>query len=77
MNIISEGLKINFTDHIPCMGPFNHKHSKRDSDIITEEIQKLLQKKVVTKCDINEGDYFSSLFVRPDGHFEKFLIASV
>ena len=77
MNIISESLKINFTDHIPCKGPFDNKHSKRDSDIITEEIQKLLQKKVVTKCDINEGDYFSSLFVRPDGHFEKFLIASV
>ena len=59
LNIISEGLKTNFADHIPCKGPFEHKHSKRDSDNIIEEIQKLLQKKVMTKYDINEGDYSS------------------
>ena len=36
---------------------------------------KLLQKKVITKCDIKERDYFSSLFVRPkkDGSFQTIL----
>ena len=63
------------SSHIPCKGPFEHKHSQRDSDIITEEIKKLLQKQVIKKCDINEGDYFSSLFVRPkkDGSFRTIL----
>ena len=75
MNIVNEGLQTNFKSHIPCKGPFEHKHSQRDSDIITEETKKLLQKQVIKKCDINEGDYFSSLFVRPkkDGSFRTIL----
>ena len=75
MNIINEGLQINFKNHIPCKGLFEHKHSQRDSDIISEEIKKLLQKQVITKCDIKEADYFSSLFVHPkkDGSFRTIL----
>ena len=75
MNIINEGLQINFKNHIACKGPFEQKHSQRDSDIISKEIKKLLQKQVIAKCDINEGDYFSSLFVRPekDGSFRTIL----
>ena len=42
LNIINEGLQINFKNHIPCKGPFEHKHSQRDSDIISEEKKKLL-----------------------------------
>ena len=64
LNIINESLQINFKNHIPCKGPFEHKHSQRDSDIISEEIKKLLQKQVITKCDINDGNYFSTLFFR-------------
>ena len=71
LKIISESFQINFKDHIPSKGSFDHKHSQRYSDIISEEIQKLLQKKVITKFDINEENYFSFLFVRPkkDGSF--------
>ena len=58
LNIINEGLRINSKNHIPCRGSSEHKHSQTDSDIISEKIKKLLQKKVITKCDINEGDYF-------------------
>ena len=52
------------------------KHSQRDSDIISKEIKKLLQKQVSTKCDINDENYFSSLFVRPKKivHSEQFSI---
>ena len=65
----------NFKNHIPCKGPVEHKHSQRDSDITSEEIKKLLQKQVITKCDINDGDYFSSLFIHPkkDGSFRTIL----
>ena len=44
LNIINESLHINFKNDIPGKGPFEHKHSQRDSDIISEEIKKLLQK---------------------------------
>ena len=75
MTIINEGLQINFKNHILCKGPFEHKHSQRDSDIISEEIKKLLQKQVMTECDINEEDYFSPLFASPkkDGSFRTVL----
>ena len=75
LNIINAGLQINFKNHIQCNSPFEHKHSQRDSDIISEEIKKLLQKQVITKCDINDGDYFSSLFIHPkkDGSFRTIL----
>ena len=75
MNIINAGLQINFKNHIQCNSPFEHKHSQRDSDIISEEIKKLLQKQVITQCDINHGDYFSSMFVRPknEGSFRTIL----
>ena len=68
-------MQINFKNHITCKGPFQDKHSQRDSDIISEEIKKLLQKQLITKCDTNEGDYFPSLFVRPkkDGSFRTIL----
>ena len=75
LNIINKGWQINVKNHIPCKGPFEHKHSQRDSDIISEEIKKLLQKQVITQCDINHGDYFSSMFVRPknEGSFRTIL----
>ena len=61
---MKEGLQISFKNHIPYKGPFECKHSQRDSDIVSEEIKMLLRKKVIAKYDINEGDYFSPLFVR-------------
>ena len=75
LNIINESLQIRFKNLIPCKGPFEHNYSQRDSDIISEETKKLLQKHVITKCDINEGDFFSSLFFRPrkDGSFQTIL----
>ena len=75
LNIINESLQIRFKNLIPCKRPFEHNYSQRDSDIISEEIKKLLQKQVITKCDINEGDFCSSLFFRPkkDGSFRTIL----
>ena len=55
LKFISERLQIDFKDHIPCKGPFEHKTSQINSD--TEEIQKLLQKKVITKCIFHERDF--------------------
>ena len=55
LKFISERLQIDFKDHIPCKGPFELKTSQINSD--TEEIQKLLQKKVITKCIFHERDF--------------------
>ena len=44
LNIINKGWQINVKNHIPCKGPFEHKHSQRDSDIISEEIKKAFTK---------------------------------
>ena len=76
LNIINEDLQINFKNHIPYKGPFEHKHSQMDSDIIS----KVIKKKKITKTSnhkmcIDEADYFSSLLVRPkkDGSFQTIL----
>ena len=70
LNIISKGLQTNFKDCTPCNSPLEHKHSQKDSDIIS-----LLQKNVITRYDISEGGYFSLLSVYPkkDGSFRTIL----
>ena len=63
MNIINEDLQISF------------KLSKGFRYHIRGDKTKLLQKQRITKCDINEGDYFLSLFVhaKKDGSFQTIL----
>ena len=70
LNIISKGLQTNFKDCTPCNSPLEHKHSQKDSDIIS-----LLQKNVITRYDISEGGYFSLLSVYPkkDASFRTIL----
>ena len=74
LDIVENGLKLNFDD-IPSNVPFEHKLSTRDTDIISGEINKLLQKGVITKSTYKENDFFSSFFVRPkkDGNFRTIL----
>ena len=70
LNIISKGLQTNFKDYTPCNSQLEHKHSQKNSDIIS-----LLQKNVITRYHISEGDYFSFLSVYPkiDGSFRTIL----
>ena len=75
LDIVEHGLKLNFSADIPRKGPFEYPRSKRDTGIITEEVEKLLLKGVITKSNIADGDYFSSLFTTPkkDGSYRTIL----
>ena len=49
--------------------PYRPQFSKEDKFSINLEIQKLLAKGVITKCEHKTGDYISPIFIRqkPDG----------
>ena len=66
LEIVRHGLEINFKNaedekHKP---PFENKMTTKDSNVISEEIVKLLNKKVIEKTTVNPDHFFSSLFVR-------------
>ena len=66
LDIVLHGLKLNFkTNDMQSKLPFEHNLSAKESEVISEEIQKLLNKKVISSTVVTEDDYFSSLFVRP------------
>ena len=75
LDIVKHGLKLNFTSEIPSKGPFEYPRSKQDTSIISKEVEKLLQKGVITECNVEDGDYFSSLFTTPkkDGSYRTIL----
>ena len=59
------GYKLQF-DEIPCQKFTPHRivFSNEDSAIIENEIDKLLQKKVIKTCVSESGDYISNVFIR-------------
>ena len=75
LDIVKNGLKLNFTSEVPQKGPFEYPRSKQDTSIISTEVDKLLQKGVITECNVVDGDYFSSLFTTPkkDGSYRTIL----
>ena len=52
-----------------------HNCSQAQQEIIDNEIQKLLKKKVIVKCDHEEGEIISPTFLKekPDGSFRFIL----
>ena len=75
LDIVEHRLKLNFSADIPHKGPFEYARNRRDTGIITKEVEKLLLKGVITKSNIVDGDYFSSLFTTPkkDGSYRTIL----
>ena len=74
--IVRQGLRINFIQEPPDRQSFEYVRSKKDFRIIDAEITKLLEKRVISECPIEPGDYFSSLFTTPkkDDAFRTILI---
>ena len=62
LDIVQNGLMLNFGAEPPEKGPFEYKRSKNETDIIDKEVEKLLRKEVISACEVEDGDYFSSLF---------------
>ena len=62
--ILQNGFSINLNHIEPSRQLFEYPKTCTASKILDTEIQKLLQKEVVIKTDIQTGDYFSKLFAR-------------
>jgi hypothetical protein len=75
LDIVQNGLKLNFSSNSPTKNPFEYPRSNAETAIIDQEIEKLLEKQVVTISNIGDGDYFSSLFTRQkkDGTYRTIL----
>ena len=75
LDIIRTGLKLNFASEPPSRGPFEYGRSAKESHTISEEVEKLLKKRVITPSVITSDDYFSNLFTTPkkDGTYRTIL----
>jgi len=60
---------------MPQNKPFEHKLCAKDTEIISNEVNKLLDKGVISITEAFDSDFFSSLFVRPkkDGSYRTIL----
>ena len=59
------GLKLEFLgDPLVKHNSFIPQFSKEDESTIDLEIQKLLAKDVITKCEHETGEYISMIFIR-------------
>ena len=75
LSIIQYSFKINFTEK-----PQNHNepkipHDMLKTEIITQEVKKLLNKGVIAECSRETGDFVSTIFTRQkkDGTFKTIL----
>ena len=75
LNIVQQGLKPSFTGDILTNVPFEYTRSQLGQSIIDEEVFKLIRKKVIITTYVQEGDFFSNLFIRSkkDGLYRTIL----
>ena len=64
LNIKQQGLKPRFTGDILTNVSFEYKWSQLEQSIIDEDVRKLNRRKVITTTYVQEGDFFSYLFIR-------------
>ena len=75
LNIVQDGLLLNFAGEPPNKGAFEYPRSKKEFDLIDSEVKALIDKGVVSYTTIEDGDYFSNLFTTPkkDGTYRTIL----
>ena len=75
LNIVQQGLKLIFTGGIPTNVQFEYKRLQFEQSIIDEEVPKPIWKNVILTTNIQEGDFFSNLFIRSkkDGSYRTIL----
>ena len=68
LNNVQQGLKLSFTGDIL-------KRSQLEQSIIDEEVRKPIRKKVIITTHVQEGNFFSNLFIRSkrDGSYRTIL----
>ena len=63
LNIVQQGLRLSFTGDILTNVPLKYKRSQLDQSIIDVEVRKLIRKKVIITTHVQEGNFFSNIFI--------------
>ena len=73
--IIQYGFKINFTEKLQYENVSNIPHDMLETELITQEVKKLLSKVVIVECSKETGHFVSTVFTRrkKDGTFRTIL----
>ena len=61
LDIVYNGLKLDFQIDIPSCKPYQYSRTARETEIINSEIQKLLTKEVIQETTVEADDFFSSV----------------
>ena len=75
LDIIKNGLKINFKGRPGITSAPKIPHSEQEIKIINKEIKKVLDKGVIIECERDKGGFISTIFTRQkkDGSFRTIL----
>ena len=75
LDIIKNGLKINFKERPGITSAPKIPHSKQEIEIINTEFKKRLAKGVIIECERDKGGFISTIFTRQkkDGSFRTIL----
>ena len=75
LNIIRYGFKINFKEKPQYQNVPKIPHDMLETEIITQEVKKLLNKGVIVECSRETGDFASTVFTKQkkDGTFRTIL----
>ena len=64
LDIVKHGLKLEFLSEAPHREPFQVTYNTKENGIISQEIGKLLKKKVIVQTIAEKGDFLFSIFLR-------------
>ena len=64
LDIVKHGLKLEFLSVVPHREPFWVTYNTKENGIISQEISKLLKKKVIVQIIAEKGDFFCSVFLQ-------------
>ena len=64
LDIVKHGLQLEFLSVAPHREPFRVTYNTKENGIISQEISKLLNEKVIVETIAEKGDFFSSVFLR-------------
>ena len=77
LDIVKYGLKLDFLYSPPACKPYEYGRNNDEKLVISEEIQKLLKKKVIQATIVEPEDFFSSVFTRPKKDGNKRMILNL
>ena len=77
LDIVSKGLRLDFTELPEGQNSHSHPLSSAEDQIISEEITKLLSKKVIVETVREENDFVSGVFTRDKKDNSKRMILNL